>query len=228
MININNANFPYLYLNSGREYLLYSTNKKLKVLDIFHNMNIDVKTPKSHPEYGTIISETHPHVSLNNEYKIRLSYIAGFLKNDNIKYYLVYLDFNDWLVQFSNSEICVVVETTTGFVNKNQAIYYAGKLETKSNTGLIKIKNLPVNTENTIEISGIEEILNINQNNDYNQYYITVKKYNRIHSFFCNKNFKIEKEILYQNQILGYCSFLQNILVYFKNNDLIGVKGFKL
>lgn len=242
MIQINNANYPNLYLNnSGQKNLLYSEQQsgfitwKLRVRNLFTGIDHIINTPKNHPEYGDVISETHPHTRIDNQYRANLCYIAGFKNSYNaISYYLCYIYSKDLSFDIvDNKNINIVKPTTVGYLDKNNIVYYSKHpaiIEPITTTPPVVPKNQLIQENITPSMqkdilfnnTNIIEILDIKKLENSVNYIMTAKmQEDKLKSYLLDNKFNILQEIFnHANNSIGYCTILNYSLIYaVKNQD---------
>lgn len=232
---INNASYPYLYSDhNGHTNLLYCADNSesgLKWKIMLKNLNtndiVNISTPPSHPVYGPVLSETHPHYRIDNQNRVHLCYIAEFASQNIFnKYFLSYILAKDLFFKFTdNINLNIVKATNVGCLTNRGILYYAFHPEITgpiSATPQLNPKNQLSIVENQLNFTkqitdfGITEILDIQLMHNTNKYSITTKGPSSIvKSYSLDNHLQISEEILdNQGNPVSGASVHNNMLAY--------------
>lgn len=185
-----NSSQPYLFSIEDQKYMLYchadypinlkyGTSSytirpwKIKLCNLETNNSTVVSTVQSFGDYGKIVLECNPHISIIDN-SIKIYYTAGFMKTEDspIVYYLCSMTADNLLLE-NLRDFNIVQKTFSGTMINSNELLFVDKIYNKDT--LVK-KNIVLNNSSLVSISNMpfEEILRVTKNFD-NTVIITVK-----------------------------------------------------
>jgi len=191
---------------------------KIKYINLSSSEPSQINTPNYHPNFGTVVIECNPHLSVDSNGSGKIYYTAGFTTSEtsHIKYYICSMNIQNF--DFGNLlDFQVLYPAFTGIRISENEFVYANKKDYMPKDKLVKI-NI-INNETLVYDIVFDEILRLVTIYGSDQLIVTGRNGSLYQSYLLNNNFTINSTITNNNNEDIYkCSLLstnnQNLLAY--------------